>query len=102
MENPFEFELEPVIEIEDDHISLEALAEKEYEIEDAAAVASGTYIPVEIPITIMGVIPEDGDEVDEVEVQHGVVEGDSTQEEPSTKKPGILKRIFNKIMKKTV
>ena len=60
--NPFEFELEPVIEPSTETVSLEALAEAEYENAVAEDIASETYVPVTEPAHIMGVLPENGDE----------------------------------------
>lgn len=61
LENPFDYEIEPVIEVSDDVVSLEAQAEKEYAQEDAAAIESGTYVEVQEPVVVFGVVPETDD-----------------------------------------
>lgn len=110
MENPFEIELEPVIEISTDTISLEALAEAEYAREDAKAIASGTYIPVQEPVmTFTGVFSEDEDDVivtglevaDEKQPQtESACKYTATTNTVADKKPGLFKRLMNKIRKK--
>lgn len=60
--NPFEFDLEPLIEVEPETVSFEALAEAEYDMAVAEDIASGTYVPVTEPVHIMGVLPEEEDE----------------------------------------
>ena len=50
--NIFEYQEEPIIEF-----SLDELKEKEYEETEAEDIATGTYIPVHEPTTIMGVLP---------------------------------------------
>lgn len=60
--NPFEYELEPVIEVEPETVSFEALAEAEYDNAVAEDIASETYVPVTEPVHIMGVLPEEEDE----------------------------------------
>ena len=110
VENPFEIELEPVIEVSEDTISLEDLAEAEYAREDAKAIASGTYIPVQEPVmTFTGVFSEDEDDVivtglDVVDKNQHQTESackhTATTNTVADKKPGLFKRLMNKIKKK--
>lgn len=60
--NPFEIEIEPVIELSAETVSLEALAEAEYEMTVAEDIASETYVPVVEPVHVMGVLPTEEDE----------------------------------------
>lgn len=110
VENPFEIELEPVIEVSEDTISLEALAEAEYAREDAKAIASGTYIPVQEPVMMFtGVFSEDEDDVivtglevvDEKQPQtESACKYTVTTNTVADKKPGLFKRLMNKLKKK--
>lgn len=56
MENPYEDQLEPVIEVSEETVSLDALAEKEYEQAEQEAIASETYVPVAEPVKVFGVV----------------------------------------------
>ena len=107
VENPFEIELEPVVEVSEDTISLEALAEAEYAREDAAAIASGTYMPVgERSQVFTGVFSDDEDSVHEVnldsddEVETSVDSNAESEAVVPIKKLNIFKRLFNMIKKK--
>lgn len=107
VENPFEIELEPVIEVSEDTISLEALAEAEYAREDAAAIASGTYVPVsERSQMFTGVFSDDEESVHEVnldsdnEVEPSVNSNAEPEAVVPAKKPSIFKRLLNMIKKK--
>lgn len=107
VENPFEIELEPVIEVSEDTISLEALAEAEYAREDAAAIASGTYVPVgERSQVFTGVFSDDEESVHEIsldsddEVETSVNSYAKSEAVVPAKKPSIFKRLLNMIKKK--
>lgn len=50
--NIFEYQEEPVIEL-----SLEELKEKEYRETEEEDIATETYVPVQEPTTVMGVVP---------------------------------------------
>lgn len=107
VENPFEIELEPVIEVSEDTLSLEALAEAEYAREDAAAIASGTYVPVVEPSQVFtGVFSDDEESVHEVkpdsndEVETSVNSNAEPEAVVPAKKPSIFKRLLNVIKKK--
>lgn len=55
----YDLQIEPLVEISVDTISLDAQAEEEYEREEREAIQSETYVPVETPRTLfMGVVPE--------------------------------------------
>ena len=59
-ENPFAYEIEPVLDPQGDTVSLDALIEEEYIRAEYEDLSTGTYIPVITPSHVFGVMP-DGD-----------------------------------------
>lgn len=58
-ENPFAYEIEPVIETEEGVVSLDALIEAEHINAESEDLATETYVPVIAPSHVFGVIPDD-------------------------------------------
>lgn len=56
VENSYEDQLEPVVEVSEETVSLDMLAEKEYEHAEQEAIASETYVPVAEPVKVFGVV----------------------------------------------
>lgn len=95
LENPFDFEIEPVIEVSDDVVSLEAQAEKEYAQEDAAAIESGTYVEVQEPVMMFGILPEEDEEDTKIEEEQPEVKCEQEKIEEPAEKIGFFKKLKN-------
>lgn len=57
IENPYDFEIDPVIEPSEAMVSLDAIAEAEIDTAQAEDLASGTYVPAVNIQKIFGVLP---------------------------------------------
>lgn len=56
----YENQIEPLVEVDENTVSQEALAEVEYEREEREAIQSETYFPVRESHTVfLGVLPEE-------------------------------------------
>lgn len=55
VENPYEGQLEPAIEVGEGTVSLDAIAEREHEAAEQEAIESETYVPIPEPMRLFGV-----------------------------------------------
>lgn len=56
VENPYEDQLEPLVKVGEDTVSLDEIVKKEFEASEQADIESGTYVPVTEKVRMFGVV----------------------------------------------